>query len=96
MRILVLLLPNRGESDLPFAEKRRTVNGVLWVLRTDAPWRDLPELHGKWNSDRFAVIEPLRAQPRGTACGKTEFPMPEGVLFAQQGVRKGGNAAENH
>jgi len=26
------------------SDKRRTVNGILWVLRTGAPWRDLP--HG--------------------------------------------------
>ena len=26
------------------------VNGILWVLRTGAPWRDLPERYGSWNS----------------------------------------------
>jgi transposase len=26
------------------------VNGILWVLRTGAPWRDLPERYGPWAS----------------------------------------------
>ncbi|NEP89326.1 MAG: transposase [Okeania sp. SIO2C2] len=26
------------------------VNGILWILRTGAPWRDLPERYGKWQS----------------------------------------------
>src|SRR5262249_30035998 len=30
--------------------KRRTVNGILWVLRTGAPWRDMPARYGNWNS----------------------------------------------
>jgi transposase len=31
-------------------DKRRTVNGILWVLRTGAPWRDMPRRYGNWNS----------------------------------------------
>src|SRR5216110_465315 len=34
----------------PWQPHRRTMNGILWVLRTGAPWRDLPERYGKWNS----------------------------------------------
>lgn len=26
------------------------INGMLWVLRTGAPWRDLPERYGPWQS----------------------------------------------
>jgi len=26
------------------------VEGVLWIVRTGAPWRDLPEVFGDWNS----------------------------------------------
>ena len=32
------------------ADKRRTVNDILWVLRTGAAWRDMPERYGNWNS----------------------------------------------
>lgn len=31
-------------------DHRVTLDGMLWVLRTGAPWRDLPERYGKWKS----------------------------------------------
>ena len=49
-RILDPLLPDRGERGPAIPDKRRTVNGILWVLRTGAPWRDMPERYGNWNS----------------------------------------------
>lgn len=27
-------------------DTRRSINGVFWILRTGAPWRDLPEVYG--------------------------------------------------
>jgi putative transposase len=26
------------------------LEGVLWIVRTGSPWRDLPEGFGEWNS----------------------------------------------
>jgi transposase len=49
-QVLNLLLPDRGERGPAVADKRRTVNGILWVLRTGAPWRDMPKRYGNWNS----------------------------------------------
>lgn len=37
------------ESGRP-SQRRRTLDGIFWVTRTGAPWRDLPEELGKWNS----------------------------------------------
>jgi transposase len=31
-------------------DHRTTLNGMLWVLRSGAPWRDMPERYGKWKS----------------------------------------------
>jgi len=31
-------------------DNRLFVNGCLWVLRSGAHWRDLPERHGKWKT----------------------------------------------
>ena len=43
----------------PQADNRKIFNGVLWILRTGAPWRDLPEYYGPWQTvyKRFAQWE---------------------------------------
>lgn len=38
---------SRGSSG---RDNRMFVEGVLWIVRTGAPWRDLPEVFGDWNS----------------------------------------------
>jgi len=39
--------PKRGR---PPADHRRVLDGIFWIARTGAPWRDLPEELGKWSS----------------------------------------------
>lgn len=34
----------------PPADRRVTLNGIFWILRTGAAWRDLPERFGKWQT----------------------------------------------
>ena len=41
-------LPRRAKEGRPRKDDRQVVNGILWVLRTGAPWRDLPERYGPW------------------------------------------------
>ena len=42
------LLPQRARTGRPATDHRRIINGILWILRTGAPWRDLPERYGPW------------------------------------------------
>jgi transposase len=34
----------------PAGDHRRVLDGVFWIARTGAPWRDLPDDFGNWNS----------------------------------------------
>ena len=45
-----LLPPEKPHTGHPNNEHRTVLNGILWVLRTGAPWRDLPERYGKWST----------------------------------------------
>lgn len=54
------MLPGRpGQPGWLAEDNRLFVDAVLWIGRTGAPWRDLPERFGNWNSvwrrfDRWA------------------------------------------
>ena len=44
-------LPGREECvGVTAQDNRLFVNGVLWILRSGARWRDMPERYGNWNS----------------------------------------------
>lgn len=64
-----------------YREHRQVIDGILWTIRTGrtgAPWRDLPERYGPWQTcyDRFC-----RWQKDGTW---------QKVLQAQQGQAESG------
>ncbi|MFE9009510.1 IS5 family transposase [Streptomyces sp. NPDC007875] len=42
-------LPSSGRGG-QWRDHRQVVNGILWQLRTGAPWRDAPERHGPWKT----------------------------------------------
>jgi len=44
-RAIEPLLPNKPRG-VPRVDDRRVLNGIFWVLRSGAPWRDLPERYG--------------------------------------------------
>ena len=39
-----------GRKGRPFNNVRDTVNGILRILQTGSPWRDLPPVYGNWNT----------------------------------------------
>lgn len=46
------LLPKEhsGKRGRPWISHRTVIDGVLWILKTGSPWRDLPESFGKWQT----------------------------------------------
>ena len=44
--LMAPLLPKPKRRGRPRAEDRRTLNGILWVLRSGARWKDLPPKYG--------------------------------------------------
>jgi transposase len=45
-----LLPPQRAVTGRPAKDHRTILNGILWRLKTGAPWRDLPERYGPWQT----------------------------------------------
>lgn len=39
-----------GKRGRPRADDRKMLNGIVWVLRSGAPWRDLPERYGPFET----------------------------------------------
>ncbi|MBB3733900.1 transposase [Nonomuraea dietziae] len=44
------LLPVADGGGRPWRDHREVINGILWRLRTGAPWRDIPERYGPWQT----------------------------------------------
>ena len=58
-RIKDLLPGKAGDPGVTAKDNRLFIDAVLWIAKTGAPWRDLPERFGNWNSvwkrfDRWA------------------------------------------
>ena len=51
LRIEPLLPPeNTGKQGRPRKDNRIIMNGIVWLARSGAPWRDLPERYGSWKT----------------------------------------------
>ena len=71
----------------------RSINGILWRLRTVAPWRDLPPRYGPWQTcyDRFVrwrrdgTWDRLlsRAQTKSDAVGELEWELSVDATIAR-------------
>lgn len=49
-RIRDLLPPEGGREGRPSIDNRQIVNAIRWILKTGAPWRDLPGHYPKWKT----------------------------------------------
>src|ERR671914_1692876 len=54
-RLRPMLPPQKPRSGRPAKDHRIVLEGILWIMRTGAPWRDLPSRFGSWRtvSSRF-------------------------------------------
>jgi transposase len=46
----LLPLEHSGKKGRPYVSHRSVINGILWRLRTGAPWRDLPTRYGPYQT----------------------------------------------
>lgn len=58
-RVKGFLPGKEGDPGVTAADNRLFLDAVLWIAKTGAPWRDLPDRFGNWNSawrrfDRWA------------------------------------------
>ena len=44
--IVIKPMPPNKPRGVPRVNDRRVLNGIFWVLRSGAPWRDLPDNFG--------------------------------------------------
>ena len=44
------IFPKPAATGRPPVNRRMVVDGILWILRTGSPWRDLPEEFGTWKT----------------------------------------------
>ena len=54
------LLPNKSRG-IPRVNDRRVLNGIFWVLRSGAPWRDLPRAFGPYTTCYNRFVRRRRA-----------------------------------
>jgi transposase len=54
-RRIVPFLPFHAGPGRPPKDHRLVIDGIVWILKTGAPWRDLPDRFGPWKTvyERF-------------------------------------------
>src|SRR6516162_3496077 len=55
------MLPNKPRG-VPRVNDRRVLNGIFWVLRSGAPWRDLPQEFGTYTTCYHRFVRWRRAR----------------------------------
>ena len=104
-RIEGLLPParsGRGRRGRPPVDRRKVLDGILWILRTGAPWRDLPDEFGawqtcwrlfdRWNTDGVLVriLQSLQAEAHRAGRLDTELWCIDGTVVRASRAAAGG------
>jgi transposase len=58
--VIRVMLPTKSRGK-PRVDDRRVLNGIFWVLRSGAPWRDLPAIYGPSTTCYNRVVRWRRA-----------------------------------
>jgi transposase len=77
------LPPEKPWTGHPNAPHRRIIDGILWILRTGAPWRDLPARYGpvgtvssrfyRWRASGVWDRIPAALQAAAEAAGEIDW-----------------------
>ena len=64
-RLIEPVLPCKPRG-VPRVDDGRVLNGIFWVLRSGAPWRDLPERYGPYTTcyNRFVAEVSLNVRSK--------------------------------
>jgi transposase len=49
-QVLEEVLPPVKPTGRPPRDRRQVINGIRWRIRTGAPWRDIPDRYGPWET----------------------------------------------
>jgi transposase len=58
--IIRSLTPPKDSRGRPPRDPREVLNGILWILRTGAPWKDLPQIYPPYQTCRRRLQQWVR------------------------------------
>jgi transposase len=92
------MIPGGKPGGRPPRDRRTVLDGILWILRTGAPWRVLPEAFGKrqtawrlfdqWNGD--GTLDKILQNLQGEILINTELRCIDGTVIRAQRCAAGG------
>jgi putative transposase len=78
--------PSREKGGRPPADDRVLLNGIIYILRTGAAWRDLPKEYGPWQTvyDRFYEWRKAKVFEQIWAAGLKQYAQEHGIKWEWQ------------
>jgi transposase len=89
--IIQPILPSRSRG---VPNGRRVLDGIFWILRSGAPWRDMPERYGAFLSlnharaavlKRFVDVRSALKSRRRLAARRRQFVTPKRTFVRRSG-----------